>query len=213
MIKLFLVIFRSVKRFFKIFLKLFFLSIPDFIQSTKSSDQSTWLEVGRPGRSTDVHRIVHVWQTLDGRPSGSTRLRAELSVRLGGPGRSTGSSQRAKFDRWAVDRAVDQQRYFGKICCQRLVSRFAYKYPICKSFSLRFLVRIFPYSLVFLLKSKEVFELYLNNIFGVFARIWKFKEKGFWEKIQLERSHLVFYYFSRIFFVIFYFHSIGFLHT
>jgi len=43
-------------------------------------------------------------------------------------------------------------------------------------------VRIFPYSLVFSQQSKEVFGLKLNNLFGVFARVWNIKEKGFWEK-------------------------------
>ena len=51
------------------------------------------------------------------------------------------------------------------------------KYPIGKSFSLRFFVRIFPYSLVFSQQSKEVFGLKLNNLFGVFARVWKIKKE------------------------------------
>ena len=41
-------------------------------------------------------------------------------------------------------------------------------------------------------QSKEVFELKLNNLFGVFARVWKIKEKGFWEKILIELLHLDF---------------------
>ena len=37
---------------------------------------------------------------------------------------------------------------------------------------------IFPDSLVFSQQSKEVFGFKLNNLFGVFARVWKIK-KGF----------------------------------
>ena len=49
-------------------------------------------------------------------------------------------------------------------------------------------------------QSKEVFGLKLNNLFGVFARVWTIKEKGFWEKILIELLHLDFYNFPRIFF-------------
>ena len=63
-------------------------------------------------------------------------------------------------------------------------------------------MRIFSYSLVFSQQSKEVFGLELNNLFGVFTRVWKIKEVGFWEKLLIELHHLVFYYFPRIFFVI-----------
>jgi len=66
---------------------------------------------------------------------------------------------------------------------------------------------------VFLLQSKEVFGLELNNPFGVFARVWKIKEEGFWEKLLIELHHLDFYYFPRIFLCDSDFHSIGFLHT
>ena len=67
-----------------------------------------------------------------------------------------------------------------------------YKYPIGKSFSPRIFVRIFPYSLVFSQQSKEVLGFKLNNLFGVFARVWKIKEKGFWEKCLIELLHLGF---------------------
>ena len=40
----------------------------------------------------------------------------------------------------------------------------------------------------------------MNNLFGVFARVWKIKEKGFWEKFLIELLHLDFYNFPRIFF-------------
>ena len=40
------------------------ISVPGFNQSTKSTDLIDLGEVGRPGRSTDVHKSVHVWQTL-----------------------------------------------------------------------------------------------------------------------------------------------------
>ena len=40
----------------------------------------------------------------------------------------------------------------------------------------------------------------MNNLFGVFARVWKIKEKGFWEKSLFELHHLDFYNFPRIFF-------------
>ena len=74
-------------------------------------------------------------------------------------------------------------------------------------------MRIFPYSLVFLLQLKEVFKLILNNLFGVFARVWKFKEKGFWEKSFDSTSISWFQFFPRIFLYDFDFHPIGFLHT
>ena len=61
-------------------------------------------------------------------------------------------------------------------------------------------MRIFPYSLVFLLQLKEVFKLILNNLFEVFAKIWKIKEKGFWEKLLFELHYLDFYHFPKIFF-------------
>ena len=136
--------------------------------------------MGRP-TCTDTCTLAAFWS---GRPDGRpTESRFALGL-FGSTGRSTASANGSKFDRWAVDRAVDRQGNSGKNYSQRLVSRFAYKYPICKSFSLRFLVRIFPYSLVFLLQLKEVFELELNNPFGVFIRVWKIKErvfgKGFW---------------------------------
>jgi len=53
---------------------------------------------------------------------------------------------------------------------------------------------------VFLLQSKEVFGFKLNNLFGVFVRVWKIKEKGFWEKLLFELHYLDFYYFPKIFF-------------
>ena len=63
-------------------------------------------------------------------------------------------------------------------------------------------------------QSKEVFFGFkLNNLFGVFARVWKMKEKGFWEKCLIELLHLGFKFFPRIFLCDFDFHSIGFLHT
>ena len=40
--------------------------------------------------------------------------------------------------------------------------------------------------------SKEVLGFKLNNLFGVFARVWTIKEKGFWEKILIELLHLDF---------------------
>jgi len=151
---------------------------------------------GRP-TCTDTCKLAASWA---GRPRGRpTESRFALCL-FRSTRRSTGSANGSKYDRWAVDRAVDRQGYFGKICCQRLVSRFAYKYPICKSFSPRFFVRIFSYSLVFLQQSKEVFGFILNNLFGVFTRVWKIKEKGFWESSLFELHYLDFYIFPRIFF-------------
>ena len=89
MIKLFLGIFRRDKRFSKIIL-------------TPVSNPGLWLtgqvgrphgstapKAGRPLRSTDVHRLVHVWQT-QGRSAG----------------RPTGPESSALCI-WAVDRAID----------------------------------------------------------------------------------------------------------
>ena len=41
----------------------------------------------------------------------------------------------------------------------------------------------------------------MNNLFGVFARVWKIK-KEFLGKFLIELLHLDFYYFPRIFFEI-----------
>ena len=40
----------------------------------------------------------------------------------------------------------------------------------------------------------------MNNLFGVFVRVWKTKEKGFWEKLLFELHYLGFIYFPKIFF-------------
>ena len=64
-----------------------------FQASTKSTSRmtkSTGAEVGRPDRSTDVHRLVHAARTVGGRP-----------------GRSTGAEKSALCI-WAVGRAVDR---------------------------------------------------------------------------------------------------------
>ena len=79
-------------------------------------------------------------------------------------------------------------------------------------FSKIFFVRIFPDSLVFSQQSKEVFELELNNLFGVFARVEN-QRKDFWEKILIELLYLCFSFSQGFFFVISDFHSFGFLHT
>ena len=42
----------------------------------------------------------------------------------------------------------------------------------------------------------------MNNLFGVFARVWKIKEKGFWEKSFDSSSISWFQFFPRVFFVI-----------
>ena len=51
--------------------------------------------------------------------------------------------------------------------------------PFERGFLQDFLVRIFVDSLVFSKQSKEVYELELNNPFGVFIRVWKIKERVF----------------------------------
>ena len=51
------------------------------------------------------------------------------------------------------------------------------------------------------------------NLFGVFARVWKIKEKGFWKKCLIELLHLGLKVFPKDFLCDFDFHSIGFLHT
>ena len=93
MIKLFLGIFRRLKRFFRnIFLCVFLPgSDPDLtVRPCRPTARSTEPWAGRPLRSTDVHSLVHVWQTL-GRPTGQ----------------STGPESSALCI-WAVGRAVDR---------------------------------------------------------------------------------------------------------
>ena len=92
---------------------------------------------------------------------------------------------------------VDRKAIFGKTAAKRLFSGLAYKYPICKSFSLRFFVRIFPDSLVFSKQSKEVFVLDLNNLFWYLIRVWKYQRKGVWEKLVIELLYIVFLIFSQ----------------
>ena len=95
-----------IKEFLNMFLTQF--SVPGFNQSTSLLTKSTWLKsvdrVGRP-TCTDLCTFGRHW-TVDrqGRPG----LRAELSVCLGRPGRSTVSCQRAKFDRWPLDGRPDR---------------------------------------------------------------------------------------------------------
>ena len=50
--------------------------------------------------------------------------------------------------------------------------------------------------------QKKFLDLKLNNLFGVFARVWNIKEKGFWEKEFDSTSISWFQFFPRIFFVI-----------
>ena len=150
-----------------------------------------------------MHKSVHVWQTLDGRPSGSTGSESRALCLFGSTGRSTVACNGYFFElavdragrptctdlctfsrHWTVDRQgrpglraelsvwvdrdgrpvaanrqnltvgrstgpVDRQCISGIFFCQRLYFSGGYKYPIGKSFSLSFLVRIFSYSLVF----------------------------------------------------------------
>ena len=89
MIKLFLGIFRRLKRFLEIFLHVFL--------TQNCAD--------RPCRSTDVHRPVHVcWHSG---PVGRSDQRALLSVSGRSAGRPTGAEKSALCI-WAVGRAVDR---------------------------------------------------------------------------------------------------------
>ena len=165
--------------------------------------------VGRP-TCTDLFTFGrHGTVDRQGRPG----LRAELSVCLGRPG---GRPVAANGQNLTVGRStgpVDRQCISDFFSCQRLYFSGGYKYPIHSLFSPRIFVWIFPYSLVFSQQSKEVFELELNNLFGVFARVWKIKEKGFLGKDLAWTFSSCFLLFPKDFLCDFDFHSIGFLHT
>ena len=51
-------------------------------------------------------------------------------------------------------------------------------------------------------QSKEVFELELNNLFGVFARVWKIKERVFGKRVLFQLLYLSFSFSQGFFFVI-----------
>ena len=98
---------EKIKDFYKIFFPVFLtqISVPGFNQSTKSTDLVDLGEVGRPGRSTDVHKTVHVWQNWDGRPSGSTGSESSALCLFG----STGPVDGHISDRWRSTGPVDRQ--------------------------------------------------------------------------------------------------------
>ena len=211
--KLFLGIFTRVKKIYWNIFTTVFLTCMLSARQDRSTVRSTAPSSQSTGRSTDVHRNVHAGYTCGRSTERLTDWEQFALCLFGSILRSTGSANGSKYDRWAVDRSVDRQGNSGKICCQRLVSRFAYIYPFWKSFSLRFFVRIFPYSLVFLLQLKEVFGFKLNNLFGVFIRVWKIKEKGIWEKLLNWTSLSWFCLFPKDFLWVASFKSLGFLHT
>ena len=105
MVKLFLGIFRRLKRIFRNMFNSFLIQFLTQIVADRpgrSTARSTAPWAGRPLRSTDVHSLVHVWQTQ---------------------GRSTGRSTRPEslaLCIWAVDWAVDRTR---EICSLDLGGR------------------------------------------------------------------------------------------
>ena len=128
-------------------------------------------------------------------------------------GRSTCSWQRAEFDRWTVDRPVDRQFIFGSFCCQRLYFSGVYKYPICESFSLRFLVRIFPTLLCFHSNQKKFLRLNWTIYLVFLLGFGKSKRRVFGKKSFDSTSSSWFLVFPKDFLWVFDFQSFGFLHT
>ena len=121
----------------------------------RSTDRSTGPRVGRPDRSTDVHKDVHTDQPLGpvdrlqvphsqvgavdrtvdrkawhGRPSGRLAKEQLLSGLARSTGRSTGRLNYHIFDRWPVDRPVDRKVISDLVSCQRANFYGAYLYPI-----------------------------------------------------------------------------------
>ena len=101
--------------------------VPGFSQVDYQPCKSTCTEVGRPARSTDVHRRARLCALVDGRPCRSTapessalrkvrptvpvdrqRVHSLLQL-LGRPGRSTGGSNGRILDRWRSTGPVDRQ--------------------------------------------------------------------------------------------------------
>ena len=97
------------------------------LASVGRPDRSTELEVGQPGRSTDVHRRARQFWQEAGRPNRSIVQRALLSGKAPAD-RAVDRTERLalcilasvdrpvdrwhnglKYDRWPVDRAIDRQ--------------------------------------------------------------------------------------------------------
>ena len=155
MLKLFLGIFTRLKQiYWNIFTSVFLTWTVSarFGRSTLTVDR-TMKPADCDGRPTCTDTCT-LATCLVGRPDGRPTESSFALCLFGSTGRSTGSANGSKYDRWAVDRTVDWQGNSGNICCQRLVSRFAYIYPIWKSFSLRIFGLKFSFSQVFLLQSK-----------------------------------------------------------
>ena len=116
---------------------LILFSVPDFNQSTSLLTSRLGMKsVDRVGRPTCTNQCTFGRHGTVDRP-GRPGLRAELSVCLGRPGRSTGSCQRAKLTVGRSTGPVDRQCISGIFCCQRLYFSGGYKYPINSQFSLR----------------------------------------------------------------------------
>ena len=91
-----------IKEFLNTFLTQF--SVLGFTSRLSQLTKSTRMKsVDRDGRPTCTDLCTFGDTGTVDRP-GRPGLRAELSVCLGRPGRSTGSCQRAEIDRWTVDR-------------------------------------------------------------------------------------------------------------
>ena len=99
---------------------------------------------------------------------------------------------------------VDRQCKFGKICCQRLVSRFAYKYPICKSFSQRFLCEFLLILWCFQSNQKKYLDSNWAIYFEFFLGFEKSKKRVFGKRFWLNFFILI-SSFSQGFFLWFWF--------
>ena len=174
---------EKIKDFYKIFFPVFLtqISVPGFNQSTKSTDLVDLAEVDRSGRSTDVHKSVHVWQLWDGRPGRSTGLRAVLSVCLGRPCRSTVVAQRSHFWPLAVDRA-------GRPLPVRAASSAltaSFVLGLYKPHLFGFLAKIFKEKNFWFLKClKQVFKSVLGFKLLIWFVFWVFgksKKTRFWD--------------------------------
>ena len=73
----------------------------------RSTARSTAPWAGRPLRSTDVHSLVHVWQT-QGRSTVRSTGPESLALCIWAVGRPVDRNRESALCIWAVDRAVDR---------------------------------------------------------------------------------------------------------
>ena len=112
MLKLFLGIFRRDKRFFRNILTVFLTQVLTQTVADRpgrSTVRSTEPRAGRPLRSTDVHSLVHVWQT-QGRSAGRPTGPESFALCIWAVDRAVDWTREPAHCIWAVDRAVDRTR-------------------------------------------------------------------------------------------------------